>query len=376
LGTFEQEFEKIQRRYNTGEHIAIKKAMQEKIFKNPCVLYGCGIFGKVLYENFKRDGMKIECFVDSKKKGIEPSSGLEILTPEELVSRYRNASVCISVVAPKYAKEIRDKLYTLGFSEEQIFDFPYRLITTPHGMEMITIPYEEILRLKEGYEYAYNLFNDEESKSIILNRINCLLFHDYMPYIPESECYFPSDLFGLTDREVFVDAGVYTGDTITEFYKRSNGQYNKIIGFELDNDNYKKALINTSAYHDITIIPKGLWDNECSLSAVTGIDTGSNVNINGETNVDLTTLDKYFRGMNDSDYPTYIKMDIEGSEKQALLGSSNVIKTVKPKLAISIYHLPEDIYEIPKMILNYNSGYRLALRHYSPFAWETVLYAY
>lgn len=376
MGTFEQEFEKIQKRYNSGEDIVSKKTMQDSIFKNPCVLYGCGVFGKVLYENFTREGRKIECFVDGNKKGIESTSGLEIISPDELVLRYPNASICISVVTPRPAKEIRNKLYDLGFGEDQIFDFPYKLITTPFGMETISLSYEEIQNHRQGYEYAYNLFDDDISKSIVIDRINSLLFRDYMPYIPESECYFPADLFSLTDKEVFVDAGVYTGDTIEEFYKRTDGQYKKIIGFEFDNINYNKALINTADYHDVSLIPKGLWDKECSLPAVTGHDKGSNVSINGETTVELTTIDDYFRDKSVSDYPTYIKMDIEGSEKQAILGSTSVIKAVKPKLAISMYHLPEDIYEIPNMILKLHPDYKLALRHYSPYAWETVLYAY
>ncbi len=72
---------------------------------------------------------------------------------------------------------------------------------------------------------------------------------------------------------------------------------------------------------------------------------------------------------------SFIKMDIEGSEKNALIGAENTIRRCKPKLAISIYHKNEDIWELPEMILQMNENYRLYLRHYSLAGEDTVLYA-
>ena len=68
-------------------------------------------------------------------------------------------------------------------------------------------------------------------------------------------------------------------------------------------------------------------------------------------------------------------MDIEGAELEALKGAEETIKRYRPKLAICVYHKPEDIVEIPKYILNINPDYKLYLRHYSDNAGETVLYA-
>jgi hypothetical protein len=72
---------------------------------------------------------------------------------------------------------------------------------------------------------------------------------------------------------------------------------------------------------------------------------------------------------------TFIKMDIEGAEYNAILGAHNTITKYRPKLAISIYHKPEDIWEIPSLILKMNPEYKLYLGHYSIAAAETVLYA-
>jgi hypothetical protein len=69
-------------------------------------------------------------------------------------------------------------------------------------------------------------------------------------------------------------------------------------------------------------------------------------------------------------------MDIEGAELNALRGAEKTILKYRPKLAICVYHKPEDIWEIPAYILSLHGDYRLYLRHYdicSPC--ETVLYA-
>ncbi len=49
---------------------------------------------------------------------------------------------------------------------------------------------------------------------------------------------------------------------------------------------------------------------------------------------------------------TFIKMDIEGSELAALRGAERIIRQQRPKLAICVYHKPEDMWEIPNFILN------------------------
>ncbi|MEY2564095.1 MAG: hypothetical protein QOH88_2288 [Verrucomicrobiota bacterium] len=71
----------------------------------------------------------------------------------------------------------------------------------------------------------------------------------------------------------------------------------------------------------------------------------------------------------------FIKMDIEGGEYAALEGATRTIQRFQPKLAISIYHRPEDLFLIPKLVLALGLNYRLFVDHYLLIDQETVLYA-
>ena len=68
-------------------------------------------------------------------------------------------------------------------------------------------------------------------------------------------------------------------------------------------------------------------------------------------------------------------MDIEGAELEALRGAKETIRKDRPRMAICIYHKPEDLYEIPGYLLSLVPEYRFKVRQYTSMSWETVLYA-
>lgn len=172
-------------------------------------------------------------------------------------------------------------------------------------------------------------------------------------------------------REVFIDVGGYDGMTsvyFNEWSKKNAFSYifePDIKNIEKCNENLSKCTINYK------IIPKGVWSKETTLHFNANADVSSSISDVGDSIIDVTTLDKEMKDEN----PSFIKMDIEGSELHALIGAKQTIRINKPKLAISVYHKPEDIWEIPSIILQYNPYYKLYLRHYSLTDSDTILYA-
>ena len=59
-----------------------------------------------------------------------------------------------------------------------------------------------------------------------------------------------------------------------------------------------------------------------------------------------------------------------------LKGAENTIKKYKPKMAISVYHKPDDLLTIPKYIKEIVPEYKFSLRHHSIGFAETVLYCW
>ena len=70
-----------------------------------------------------------------------------------------------------------------------------------------------------------------------------------------------------------------------------------------------------------------------------------------------------------------MKMDAEGAELAILRGAERFISMVRPKLAVSVYHKPADLWELPQFIGALDLNYDFYLRHYSQSITDTVVYA-
>lgn len=185
------------------------------------------------------------------------------------------------------------------------------------------------------------------------------------------------DFFEPNDDEVFVDAGSFDGDTIIDFVKWCGlKDYQAIYAFEPDENCYKKCLKTTkdNKVKNVTCIPKATWDSvgEYMMNS-NGYGSSSVKGEGGDGDVTkTTTIDEECKNSK----VTFIKLDVEGSEIRTLIGAQNTIKRCKPRLAISVYHKPNDIWEIADYIKQLVPEYNMALRHYTNYSWETILYCY
>lgn len=216
-------------------------------------------------------------------------------------------------------------------------------------------------------------FTDDISKAIICNRVEGYLLSAPLRSSQGVEYFDRSAGVMLGSEEVFVDGGMFDGDTAMAFVHQTKGQFLHYYGFEIDDTNYRKAVQNLSGIERITLVQQGLWSSEAERHYRTNLCASSKLSESGDGIIQVTSLDKFFADL--SGQPTLIKLDIEGAEKEALLGAEHTIKSVRPKLAICAYHKPEDIYTLPQLLTGYDAGYQFALRHYSDNLLDTVLYA-
>lgn len=183
--------------------------------------------------------------------------------------------------------------------------------------------------------------------------------------------YFDKEFMIPSENEVFIDGGALDGEDSLNFIRWCNGKYDGIYAFEPDSDNLNRLYKTADGKLNFKVCPIGLWSDEGELSFFSGNTENCAIADDGDKRIKVSSIDKILDGKS----ATYIKMDIEGSELEALKGAANTIRTYKPRLAICVYHKPEDIIEIPELILKLNPDYRFYLRHYSYLNTETVLYA-
>lgn len=342
-----------------NEVAQMKKMLSDK----PLVLYGAGGIGNSVVKYLKHYQVEVECLCDKNKSGAHQETGLPIISPDELLKTYANANIIIC--SDNYEEEIEKELLAKGIEKKQIFN---RRVLNIHEMT-----HQDFKKYLPGYAQAYDLFEDEKSKQILLERIECYLMSEKISASRAELQYFDPEIITLSDEEIVADGGMYVGDTAESFMKCVDYKYRHYYGFEPDRKNYQIAKIALSNLNNVSLINKGLWNCETELSFNGSLTSSSKLDDkNGEDSVLVTSLDTFFEG---KEPPTLIKMDIEGSELEALKGSEYLIRTYKPKLAICVYHKPEDMYVLPEIIKSYREDYKLYLRHYTDGIYETVMYA-
>lgn len=237
---------------------------------------------------------------------------------------------------------------------------------------------EPVIDIKNNflnYEKVFKLLADEKSKDIfcdiLMARITKLEKYYRKAYEKSKEYqqYFALDVLPQADaNSVYVDCGGYTGDTAERFIKCYSEAYKSIYIYEPDPRNAFQAKKNLEKEHDIYVRQCGVGrDNQIAYFNSKGTQTSS-IQKKG-IEVKIVSLDK---DVNED--ITFIKMDIEGEESNAIAGAKRHILEEKPICAICLYHKMQDIWKLPLQIMKINPDYKLYLRHYMENYMETVAY--
>ncbi len=182
---------------------------------------------------------------------------------------------------------------------------------------------------------------------------------------------------------VFIDCGAYRGETVSQFVNWIGDSYKKIYALEPDTENFKilNDFIRAQDYKNVETFNLGAWSQKDLLyfdaDGTRGahlIDSGiSKFETAGDTvKMSVDALDNLI----DDKKADLLKMDVEGSELQALKGAAGIIQNSMPILAICLYHKSEDIFTIPQYIKQLNPNYKIYFRkHGLVSSFELVLYA-
>jgi FkbM family methyltransferase len=276
--------------------------------------YGAGEGGYAALAYLKACGVPVSVFADKfPAKCKNRFFPVEVISPGEVKEYAASSVVLVSVILTRYRDEIESYLKTCGFSERQI----------------------------------YHMDNWGRNQ------------------------YFDDGILIPLESEIFVDCGAYIGDTFENFIRFPGGKYKKYHAFEADPYLVAKAIKVAEGYKSVFIHNAAVNDKRGTIAFddCSSEGQGHVAWDGGGREVQALTID------DECPDATFIKMDIEGSELAALHGAEKTIEVNKPRLAICVYHRPEDIVEIPAYLLSLVPEYRFFIRHYSMMCEETVLYA-
>lgn len=219
----------------------------------------------------------------------------------------------------------------------------------------------------EDFEWFYKILGDFRSKRILVNILYYWLMSDpeKMEQIHDRTFaqYFDLDIIKCGKDEVFVDIGGYTGDTLISYTKIFGDKcYKKLYCYEIVPSNIKYIEENIKFYQldNVIVRKKGASDrNGIMYLSDDGLSSVSQLSENGSITVPIVKIDDDIE-----ENVTFIKMDIEGGEEDALLGCLEKIKKNHPKLALSVYHNHKDIWRLARIVHEADPSYNFYLRYY------------
>lgn len=171
---------------------------------------------------------------------------------------------------------------------------------------------------------------------------------------------------------VTMDLGAYNGDTALKLIDVCP-KLETVIALEPDERNFRKLCFHTTSTRKVEAYYAAAWDKEEVLAFRKGGGRGIRKS-GGEKTVQVmgTPADKFLDGRK----PDYIKIDVEGAERQAIEGCRDSITRYVPALRIALYHRSADLFELPLLIHELQPSYRLYLRRTPSFpAWDLDLVA-
>lgn len=213
----------------------------------------------------------------------------------------------------------------------------------------------------------HDVYSKEYYRNLLLFQFTGKLEYLFKAETPKDDAF--KKILQLNDNEFFADLGACKGDTVEEFLSYVN-DYEKILAFEPNTKNFEKLKLYCQDIKNTEIWNLAVHSNEdvlyfnkksgrSSAEATEGVPVKAN------------SLDNILQGRK----ATYIKMDVEGCEAQAIKGCVDTLRNHKPKLNLAVYHRSEDIFTIPLLIKAINPDYKIYLRHhpYIPH-WDTNIY--
>jgi len=351
-------------------------------YERRIVIYGAGGLGRRILAGLRANGIEPSAFADrSSAASSRIIDGVPIYSPSEAVRLFGSDSVFVVAVWNPVTSggiaEITTMLAERGC--RRIVPFAWLFWKYPKTF----LPYylwDSPSRLQEQAESirsAFDLFQEGRSQQEFIRQLGLRLTGDVkcLGGVTEGAQYFPEGPFRPRADEYFVDCGAYNGDTLLSFAEWTGGRFQGAMALEADPANFaalQRCVAEKPELHGrVHTVHAAVGASRSKVRfAASGLASAA-ISTEGAITIDCLPLDELLEG----ETPTYIKMDIEGAEMDALNGSAAVLRSHQPLLAICAYHTQDHLWRIPLRIRELMPGARLLLRPHCMDGFDLVCYA-
>ena len=338
-------------------------------------IYGAGNYGRRIAALLRAHDLPIQGFIDRQGSNLGELDGYPVFAPDEITSQAAQMGAFILGI---HSAVNLDPI--LEFARSRPFKHVVLTADLPDLFGSAADNYWLTNRrfLKENFDYiraGVGLYHDEKSVDTFLRLLRYRITGDSFeqPDHNLQEQYYPPDLPGFQNPITFVDGGAYDGDT----YRNLIGcgvRLNHWIAFEPDAKTFELLQVQAnSANCQVTVIPCGLSDERRLLSFSNDGSSASKItdNIGPDTvTIQCVALDSMIFNQKID----YIKLDVEGAELAALNGMKRTIAEHRPRLALSAYHRPGDLWELSQFAHTSIPDGQLCMRQHYRNGFETVIY--
>jgi FkbM family methyltransferase len=340
----------------------------------PIWIFGSGQFGMSLCRILIQEGFHVQGFIDSNPRS-ERVVDLPVLTWQELKPAQLEAQLTVGIFNREMPlDELELIARSAGFNDVFMPWDLYAQFSRQLGWRFWLSEPSVILKNLSAIENTYCNLADAASRQCLLDIcVFRLGRHNAYAGFRHSDSQYFNDLTltPFKDRKVnYIDGGAYRGDTLLELAAQAD--VGSAFLFEPDPDNFS-ALVNTvkSTALPAVCMPLAVADSYGILSFNAGNGEGCAITKDGNQHIASVALDEVLHV-----YPVnFIKLDVEGAEILALRGAEGLIKRHRPVLAISLYHRPQDVWEIPGQLALVCENYKFYFRQHLYNSFESVLYA-
>ena len=268
-----------------------------------------------------------------------------------------------------------------GLGDVRVIDFLQKLdeLGLPHTYQ--TVRDERLWwqqQSQERIDAVAGMLTDARSRQTLHARINAICKGDRTPLLAiafpgETEYFNPRNLEAslVPGRdETYVDVGAAHGDTLDKFLKVTEGRFRHIHAFEPTPGQYRRLQRHASR-EGVTTHCKAVGAASGSITFYDNPENPFGGNAVAATGTPITVPCVRL----DDAVPecSLIKMDVEGYECKVIEGARKLIGRCRPDMAITCYHYPQDLFEILDKVQGIHAYRNVALRHYGPSLYDTVL---